>query len=419
MTCEEIRNELNNIRLYKIEKIKIGDLLYYPIKDSNNKRNIKDGIKDIACIFAKTMIRTSYSYKVKDDAETILLFSSSYRDREDHRKAFHKVQGLINKCVIFEAASYHMCFFGIKYIKLLIKWDKALSSVIKNWSERKAYLREIYQAYVDYEYIQNRISKLDTKIKNVITYCDVMPVDSFVTQMFNMRNITTITLQHGYFSLSQNSWPYSGSKSNIFLADSKASEDDAIEAGYKGKIVVVGSPHQINLVEKNKKKKMNDDVIGVVFDSDVLAGNHNQEMINIIQEYCKKNKKKAYIKLHPSNDINKYIKEINSDVLLKIYKNEISIEEFAEIIDVAIISKSTVFKTMIKLGIPVALYSKKGHSQFKNTEIIQFSDTKEFEDVLYRYKIEFTDILNELNDYYNCKDIEVLYTNFFKKLGID
>ncbi len=98
------------------------------------------------------------------------------------------------------------------------------------------------------------VRKNNIAVRLLMTYCDVMPVDSYFTQKFNNDNKMTITLQHGTFNINNNSWGYLGSRSTYFLAESQAAKDTAIEAGYKGNMIVAGSPHHLGDSGENKEK---------------------------------------------------------------------------------------------------------------------------------------------------------------------
>ena len=147
----------------------------------------------------------------------------------------------------------------------------------------------------------------------------------------------------------------------------------------------------------------------------------NISMINIIQKYCKEHHKEMYIKLHPSNNLEDYKKNIDYTVVSNIYSSDISIEDFANLIDIVIISKSTVFKTMISIDKPALLFVREGYdyNMFSNTDNIKFKNVCQLDKLVKKIENDFKSEMQYLNAYFNVDgNIREKYQNAFKKIGI-
>lgn len=55
----------------------------------------------------------------------------------------------------------------------------------------------------------------------------------------------------------------------------------------------------------------------------------NLQMLKLVQDYCKQNNKKLYIKWHPADDNSKYLNILDKDNVYT-YGTEISIDNFAQ-----------------------------------------------------------------------------------------
>lgn len=280
---------------------------------------------------------------------------------------------------------------------------------------------ELLRAYYDCNDVERYIRKNNLDIKFLVTYCDVMPVDCYFTQRFNSKGGASVTLQHGTFNTDTNSWAYLGSKSKYFLAESQAVIDSAKKVGYEGNMIAVGSPHTIDSQNTCKPNAFKTETLGIIMNADMIPIEENIGMIKTVQEYCKAHRKKLFLKYHPANNRDTYSEIIDTD-FTKTYGTEISAEQFGEMVDVAIVSVSTVFNTMLMKWKPVLLFVRDGHDmmQFARTDDIKFLDSEQLSE-----KISFIDspnymkLMEKYRNYFLCSGkYEDNYRNAFKKIGI-
>lgn len=415
---EKLKEELNSIRFYKCSDIKIGDVLHYEFPE-------KYGVKQIVKSLIKIVYYSIFSFcnfMKEGTSKTLTLFSNCYSSRADHREAFDNVVELIDNKLVVTPSRKKLNLSNIKDIIVPLVWIYQMKDTSARLSERIVLsCGVLFRAYRDFDDVELYINKNGVDIRYVLVYCDVMPIDCYFIQKFNIKDIITVTLQHGMFSASLNSWAYLGSKSKYFLAESQSIIDAAKNIGYEGNMMAVGSPHNINTQVLCVPDVFRTDVLGIVMNSEMVPREDNISMIKIVEKYCKTNGKKLMLKLHPSNDRIVYEEFIDSS-FVKIYGNEINAEEFGNMIDVAIVSASTVFNTMLMKWKPVLLFVRDGHDldMFYGTEKIKFSNEKQFADKIdFINTHEYKALLEKYRSYFLCSGVyRENYKKALQKIGI-
>lgn len=404
-----LREQLNNIELKNCEGIRVGDVLHYSIIYG---MGVKKSIRSILRIIRNSMCN-SYVYEMEKNSNTIMFFSNSYRKRVDHLEAFHNVSNTIPDCLKIIASRYHLKHFP-HTLGLVCIWIRQLKRVKIGFWHKICLIADLQQCYCDYEQVERFCSKKGMKIKNAITVCDVMPVDSYFIQKCNLLDINTITLQHGTFCRGQ--YAYTNSNSKYFLAHSIFSKNCAIQSGMaQEKIYVVGAPQSINKEERIFSWKETQR-IGLLL-SGVIS--RDIKLIKMIVKYNQKDNYKIYVKLHPGFRKEDYPVDIWNNIE-KSYISEIDIYKFADMVDFVIDNGSTAFIEYMAQNILSFTYAI-GESAYKSDENIKlkFSTAVEMEDLFQMYKKRDTKLLQMLND--NRKYLATLddpfelYSNFFKE----
>lgn len=418
---EKKRIKLNTIYLSGFGNVKVGDILYYSI---NMESGFIKGIKHLLCLGYKEACKTIYDIEKHGNGETIALLSASCTGRKDHYNAFSNATGIAKNRISVKPGVPKWCFFGVRYLKKLPRWNRELKNVEADFGTRMFYLRILFQVYVDYCYIMRNIKKMTIKPKYFVSWCDVMPVDSYFVQRLNNEGIITVTLQHGMFSLLTNPWPIRGAKSNYFLTQCQQTADELDSVYYPGKAIVVGSPHQFSQLEITCKGSYAKEIFGVFMNTSSVKelDEQNRIMFITVQDYCKKKNKKLIIKYHPTNNPENYDRLIDYNVVLNAYKEEIGVNQFLEMIDVAVSGNSTTFTTALAADKPSLLFFRKHKDVciYRNTVDIQFETVNELEKIVERIDEKFVDRMKELNSYFNVKGkISVNYAEVYKMIGIN
>lgn len=415
---EKIENEINKISLYMCQGVEAGNVIHYFFPE-------KSGVKQIIRSLVKTVYYSMFSFCEFEQIgtpKTLTLFSNSFLGRSDHRRAFDNVVELIDDQLIVTPSRRKFNFANIKYLFLPFIWTYQMRKTSASLFERIVLsCSSLLRAFYDCIDVERYIKKNNLDIKYLITYCDVMPVDSFLIQKFKARGIITVTLQHGTFITGLNSWAYLGSKSNYFLAESQVAIDSAKEIGYKGNMIAVGSPHMIGSQNTCKPDAFKAETLGIIMNTDMIPIEENIDMIKTVREYCKSHGKKLLLKYHPANNRDLYSKIIDVD-FVKTYGTEITAEQFGDMVDVAIISASTVFNTMLMKWKPVLLFAREGHDigMFKGTDDIKFSSEEQLvEKITIIETPKYKQLMEKYRNYFLCSGkYEDNYRNAFKKIGI-
>ena len=415
---EIIKEELNAISFYKCHGINVGENLHYEFPE-------KYGFKQVVRSLLRAVYYSVFSFcnfTQVGEPKTIMLFSNSFRSRNDHKTAFENVAKLIDNQLIIMPSKRKFNLSHLKDLFLPFIWVCQMKKTSATFSEKIVLsTSQLLRSYYDYDDVEKYISKNKLDIKYLVTYCDVMSVDCYFTHRFNKKDATTVTLQHGTFITSSNPWAYLGSKSRYFLAESQAAIDSAREIGYKGNMIAVGSPHTIGSQTTCVPETFKSETLGIFMNTDMLPPEENIGMIKTVQEYCKAHGKKFLLKYHPANNRDIYSKIIDSD-LVKTYGKEVSAEQFGDMIDVAIISASTVFNTMLTKWKPALLYVREGHDigQFNGTDEIKFSSSEQLaEKIDCIDSPEYKQLMEKYRNYFLCSGkYEDNYRNAFRQIGI-
>lgn len=418
----KMHDELNKIRFKGCEDIRFGDVLYYTYKFVNNV-GFLSGCKSFVKIFADGVYPKLYDVQVVGIPETIALFSHSYGGRQDHKKSFINATSVLDNCVKLFSSKRRFCLSGINKIFKAFKWSHQMKSAVPRLSDRMRYSSEMLQIYNSYRYIQRLIKKNKWNINALLVWCDVMQEDSYFVQKYNAQGKTTITLQHGFFNINSNSFAYEGSHSTYFLADSEASIELARKVGKKEKMIAVGSPHNFNKKEAALKTESREiKSIGIIMNAPMSAPREdNIEMIRSIQEYCRANGKTALLKLHPADDISVYRDVVDESVAAFCVKG-CSIDEFESQIDVAVVSASTVFLTLLNDGIPTLLFARREYDPklFYNVEELKFASAQEFSEKSQWLRSEsYKEVIARIRkQYIVAGDVKDNYIRAYKQIGI-
>lgn len=393
---QEEKQKLNEIKLIGCEHVLIGDVLHYSGIGQIVPLKI---LKCMLGIIRKILVK-KFTCFTSENPNTLCLFSSFVKGRKDHEKAFKDVADLVDNKIVVFPQKFKPTFHHLKYTRFLIDWNQKLKRIDIDLINRLWYINFIFDAFLIYKDYELEQEKNKWEIKNLITFCDVHPTDCFFVQKFNNANKTTITLQHGGVAISYDAWAYSGSKSDVFLADSPHTIENAKTVGYRGKIIPVGSMHCINDKSVQKPLFFKDDIIGIIMNSPMMPVEDNITMLETVQEYCKKYNKKVYIKYHPLNNRADYTHFVDSTVSTECEEST-TIKMFFEMIDIAVVCDSTVFTTALFNWIPSLLFFREGFDQEKylHTEDIKFKDSEQ---------------LRLLIDKIPTKEFEVLMENYRK-----
>lgn len=413
---------INRISLDACNGIDCGDALFYPLLWRNNiKMGIKTKYTSIARIL-KDSIFCYYNVLIRGNPQTLLLYSTSYI-RCDLLTNFQNVTSLVNNCLIMTPSKRKKFSFAmIKYLKVTLKWNSSLKKVIKSSSKRWYCISALYSSFLDYKYYEIISKDHQLSIDKLVTFCDVHVVDSFFTQKFNKQKKTSITLQHGTFSSTTNVWAFLGSHSNYFFAHGQFTLDEGKRVGYKnGKMIPVGLPSYAIDKHVSKPTHFNNYVVGVILDGEELRPD-NIKTILFFQSFFKTRDKKLFIKFHPTSSVKNYTQYIDTSVVSKCYSKDISLVDFIEMIDIAIVCNSTALLELLEAWIPTFIFSNKKHKVdvYANAPDFRFESNEQLDQLISDVNRDtFSSRLEQTRDYFCAKgNTNDNYREAFHSMGI-
>lgn len=328
-----LREKINKLRLKNCENILVGDVLYYAI-EITSMRMVR-----ACCRIIRSNFMENYYYMIDGVPDKIMFYSNSYRSRGDHLAAFDKVCSTTGNYIKIIPGTYKKRR-NLHTLKLACEWIFTLKKSGIDLRLSVCLTSILHSAYCDFLRVSEYTKKYSFTIKHALAVCDVMPIDSFFVQKWNREGINTITLQHGYYGAG--SYAYKLSKSNIFLAHNRISAINAKKSGIEEKrVFIVGAPQNINAVRKHKDSIHVKNIIGLLLGG-IEGELYDLEMIGFVKRFAQKYNYRIFLKLHPGVGIKQYKTDIRTGID-RIFESEVSVYQFADMVEVTMDAGSTVF----------------------------------------------------------------------------
>ena len=422
---EEVKAELNLIKLQGCEDIRIGDVLHYSLQFYyDDVYDLKSLRKSILRIMGHSVLST-YRIKKTGEGNNIFLLSNSISNRADHTENMRRVMSTVDNRIEIVSSDYKMNLCAVFLFYYIFKWNKSLKKVFPNQKRRIFYISHLYRVFLDYERIKKKLDKMD--VKSFITYCDVLEADNYFTQKMNNNGVITITLQHGIYGSERNAWATYGSCCNYFFAQGPYMIDLAnyLKCNIKDKMKFVGlvsyaDAKSIPTISSKKTEALGVFLIGGL---DKTTHEINVSMINMANEIGKRRGLRILIKFHPILNMDEYSEVIQNKE--QCFGGDITIEAFIDMIDVGIVHFST---TLIELlyNYKFPFIYKKDNEIFHfcdGNKIIGFDNIGELELLFERCEADIlqrTEMIERMRQYFIGQGIPYeVYKRTFKSIGVN
>ena len=379
MNYLDIKKKIEGLRLRGAEKVNIAEAMYciyYPI--TGNKKDLESCLLRIVSCLITNEINT----RIDKGASIGFVFSNSYKNRSDHREAFHTLTERFSKKAIFEPSKRRICVANLKYLSEVFSWFIEFKKEFRI-EEALYYTSMLLFGVVNADYIIKQIE--EKHIKKVVVFSDMHMIDSLIVQKCNAENITTFTLQHGNF---ETEVPFVLSESKYFLAYGEYTKRKAVSFGMAPeRIIKTAVLRQVDCLPPTRMKA-NTPVnrIGIIL-SGYDDRNSDICMIRFFMEYCRKNNLELFVKCHPHYGKDKY-PEINWTEIKDVYCEEIDATQFRERIDLAVVLTSTVFVEYVLTLFPALIFVPGEDVYFQGIDWCKFRNEKEFSCLLKRLEAE-------------------------------
>ena len=339
----EIVKKINKLSLYDCEEMKCGDVLHYTIC-AENKHGIFELIKQLIILIKIAFFDTN-NYELCGNANVLFLFGFSV-SRKDMYIKFNKLEAVIhNRLSINPFGKYKLrryIFRNIKGLRIPLRWSTQLKDIITNPVERLKQISMLYRVYCDYNSFLDYERRNNLQVSKLVTLCDLHVTESFFTQKFNNIDKFTISLQHGTYSSVDNPYEFQGIKSKAFLVDGNFTKDEAKTAGIgkNCKVIPVGLLTSIGVNRQKRPDKYDNHTIGLALEAEECRED-NINSIEFMVQYCKAHSKKLILRFHPTSTIDSYNLILKKYNIVDYCSTEISIRDYAKMIDIGITRYST------------------------------------------------------------------------------
>lgn len=412
-------DQLNILSIRGYEKIKWGDALYYSLYYYKKKKKIYE----LKSIFAP-ILRGRYSLECVGKTGFVFLFSSAYFDRNDHKDKFDKVTSqVLDKSVLIYSKG--ICLENILQIHRIIEIYNQIKGINISRQLRRFISYWIYTLICEQCEVEAILKKNGISMKALISYCDVMPVDSMLIQHYNSIKIRTITLQHGQFNIKTEKGrvAYEKSYSDFFLCFGDYTKTCCRYLKIdQEKLIPLGPPEIIGKKLPKHMRKPYKQKFGVVM-SFFEAKEENKGLLMCAAEIARITDCSVRIRLHPSLEISGFSDYIVTNVMEICDKKE-TMEDFVESVDFAIVGSSSVFQTFVLMLVPIYRYIvDSDEDPFRGIDWCVFSNLengilkiKEFLDNPEKVETMLIDTRIKL---IGNEDVALNYKRFFNNLAIE
>ncbi len=419
-TLETILCAIQKIRPKEFQNYDIGRAMAYPIIYYEKRSIIYEWKAVLALI-----IKEYYAFDRIGDNGIILLYSSSYTKRKDHREKFEKIAKIIqSSSVISSHKNRGINFNNLIKLHKIAKWHMQMRSLdVDIPKQLKRYIVYwLYGFYCELDEIKRLEKKLKIPAHTFASYCDVMPSDSILIQYFNNTKRNTVTFQHGSFNIKtlNGEIVYKYSMSKYFLCYGEYTRNQAIQIGINAdKMIPVGPPEMIGQTITYEMQSVCTKKFGLIL-SFFEQKDENIELLKYALEFARDKGYRCMIRPHPSLDIKEYEEYMDFNNMF-ISPTAQNMDDFIKDLEFGIMGTTTVFSTFVTKLIPVFrylhdwdkdLYEGIDWCLFRNKEELICLYNKMENDKAWLYK----NLVSTRNCLIGKEDISKKYKLFFETL---
>lgn len=303
------QNILNGIAFKKIEYVKTGAMLAFPISHLLFHRG-KTVLQDIKSIVGQLIIESNYWEIQNHGGKNLIFISHLYLSRKDHIDVMLKIASTTSSYdLAMPIEKRNINIFNFKYLPLVFSWYRQLHKSGFNFQEKLDLISYILSAKHYIDAFQNNVHL--EKYHTVIVRMDAQISDNIVAQTAKEKGCITVTAQDGYqvkkFSEADVPWQCQqslrGSVSDYFLSWSEFFVE-AIKQTVKKeeKVVPLGIPKYIHLEEPQNGEC---EYFGVLLDCSSTE-NCNAQLIKAANDIAKKYHIQYALRYHPRDKKNIY-----------------------------------------------------------------------------------------------------------------
>ena len=301
-----------------------------------------------------TYIKSSIS-----NNKILTIYTKNYRiDYDEYWKSINKDLNNHDEIVIYNKASDGKNFIYRISVKNLLHKIVFFIIFFKELKDIPNFNHRIYLSaqLTDKKILLEIIKKFKLSSRLVMCFFDSSKYESVIMQYFKQNKVITVTNQHGqplfrsYFYDLVNQSQIINLISDIYIAKGNFQVKQFTNAGI--------NPDQIKCVGfigNNKSQFKTDKVstIGIYLDTPgyTFSNQSNSLLISCAREIANKLNINFFIKVHPTDDVNKYSFLLDDKLCIGIFGKNISLSQTMKMNDLAIIHASSIYVDSYLFGV--------------------------------------------------------------------
>jgi len=347
----------------------------------------------------------------------MFLFSNSYKSRQDLKKWFLQIAGLLENKTVVLPKDEEKKRFSLQEKRQMGLWILQMAKIGLSIKEKIFCANLLLTGKRNLENIVGILDRV--RVCSIVTLADVHLSDYMVTAYCNSRGIRTVTLQHGFFPEDDMFFRYS--ESDYFLTYSKYTRQ--LAETYKkrrGVFVEVGMPDCVSLsISSVKRDRKCGRFLVLLNGAQGKEQRANKKMLRICREYAQKNQCPFDVKAHPGTESLQEYRAIMSHWGRFITSSE-SAEELFEQYDFCVANVTTMVLKAVYMMTPIVLLKEKNEKSFFGLDKsnFHFSNFEEMERAVcyLKEKSAEKELLKIREFLCGSGDISQNYKEFFQKL---
>lgn len=347
----DLRRQLNKIQFIGLKGIKVGDAL------AVDTWHFRRWTREIIANFEFTSV-PEYGYKAEEKkVDKVFVFPYTHMERKDQLQKFKAVEEAFDhKAVIIIHKEKSM---RNPYLSFIPFWYMQMKGLKYSPVVKKGICYKLCEALGHAGAVFQIVRRMK-EVNKIIFFFDVSSIENILTQFCNQQGYLTYTLQHGIINGSYDYIEYRCSHAKYFLAWGEYTKRMAMHYGMaESKIKVVGSINELAGKAEHKKIQIKDDNFFLLCTNGVInrnAWDRNREMIMLANQIASEYNMKYYLKVHPTDNADSYIRIADPKYCEKIVNKQDPIFDVLNKVRFTLCGNSTVFCDSIYCGIPAFRY---------------------------------------------------------------
>lgn len=381
------------------------------LRASNSRLYVTSIKKQIALIIFNLFFASKLNKSLREEKDNhdFIYLSSSNVLKKQHTKEMEEL--LLTYLDEYSYVQFRsrdklsLSDFVVK-VSLAFKYFRAINLIKLPMIYRLLISCSLAKGELDAKYIKKEISPYLKQSKLVFTFCDAIGSDNLACQISNAADVTTATIQHGQYrrlssvNISADCEAYENFLSNYLLSWGEETETEfSLSGNYSGRFLHVGRLLKPTILDKTFHKRDELSVFGVVLCGENQA-DYNISLIQFANEIAKKLSLKYYVRIHPSNNKNKY-KKLCSDNCIDV-KSFGNIEYF-NLCDFSIMGMSGVFIDFIDVNHPFFFFDNGYLAKTFTNSGLAINNPLQISALLEKLNVD-SDYFLELKNKYNSND---------------